>query len=103
MFRFMAFPALLVLSAALLAPARANAEDHDYRYGDRGYYGYDYDRHAGHEYREHRRHEEREWRERERREHEWREHEYREHRWRNRYSNGYYDQFGYWHPYSYRY
>ena len=37
--------------------------------------------------------ERREWRERE-----WREHERRE-RWRR--THGYYDRFGYWHPYGY--
>ena len=102
MFRLLAIPAFIAFSAgALLMPATASADDH-YRYGDRdrGEY-YNGDRHAEHEYREHRRHREHEWREHERREHEYREHSWRSNRNRNR--NGYYDQFGYWHPYQYEY
>lgn len=105
MLRFIAIPALVVSAAALLTPSTASADDRYYRGDrDRGYYENRYygDRHAEHEYREHRRHREHEWREHERREHEWREHEWREHRGRwNSYRNGYYDQFGYWHPYRY--
>ena len=40
--------------------------------------------------------------------HEWREHEWREHRHRHHFrahfhygSSGYYDRWGYWHPYGY--
>jgi len=95
MFRWIRLPALIAVAAApLLLPVTSLADDHHDR-GDRDdYYGRSYygDRHADHEYREHRRHEEHEWRE-----HEWREHERRE----NRYRNGYYDQYGYWHPYAY--
>jgi len=101
MIRVTAVPALIAVAAAvLLMPATSAADDRQY-YGDRdrGYSDGYRDRHAEHEYREHRRHDEREWREQERREHEWREHERRERREGSR--GGYYDRFGYWHPYRY--
>lgn len=79
---------VLGTALSLLSPAAALARDHD---RDRG-------------------HERREWRDNER--HEWREHEWRERGPRFRfyvgpsytygpsyYGNGYYDQWGYWHPY----
>ena len=114
MFRSIAVPALIaVWAAALITPTKASADDRYYGDRDRGYYN-SRDRHAEHEYRERRRNWEREPREHESREHEWREHEWREHGWRehewrehewrghagSRYQNynGYYDQFGYWHP-----
>jgi hypothetical protein len=106
--------ALGIASIALLAiPTIASARDRDdYRYG-RDFY--DRGRHENHEWREREReHERHEWRE-----HEWREHEWRERRWfNNNYyngsynggyynpnygapaGNGYYDSYGYWHPYG---
>jgi hypothetical protein len=59
---------------AIMTPGAALARDHD------------------------RDHERREWREHER--HERREREWREH-YRHAYRYGYYDRWGYWHPYGY--
>ena len=100
MFRLIAVPALIALSAAaLLTPTKALADDRYYGDRDRGYYSSG-ERHAEHEYRERRRQRDHEVREHERREHEWRERERHEaRRYRDRARNGYYDQFGYWRPF----
>jgi hypothetical protein len=102
----------LALAAALtvLGPQVASARDRDdnrYR-GNEGYYGGSYGNGYGYNaygYSPRNSHEEHEWRERQRRE--WREHERRERARRyyynrgNAYQNGYYDSYGYWHPYGY--
>ena len=82
----------LVATLAVFGPAASAQDRDDYRYRN----GYN---------ERHERHEREEWRERERRERrerEWREHERREH-WRssyyNSYRDGFYDEYGYWHPY----
>jgi hypothetical protein len=68
--------ALLLGSLVAVVPQVASARDHDYDYNR--------DHRA---WERHERHERREWREHERWEH------------RYRYSQGYYDRFGYWHWY----
>jgi predicted ABC-class ATPase len=82
----------LVSTLAVFGPAAAAQDRFDY--GDRNGYG-----------ERHERRERQEWRERERRQ--WREHEEREHaqrerredRYYNGYRAGFYDEYGYWHPY----
>jgi len=86
MLKRIALPTALLVSTLgfALAPA-TSARDRD-----------DWGRNNRHEARERQ-----EWREHERRElreREWREHERRE-RWRR--THGYFDRFGYWHPYGY--
>ena len=94
MFRLLAISTLILGSTlAIVQPQVAAAQDRDdwYRGGNR----FDRDRRGDYG---------RERAARERRERqEWREHE----RWEHRYSrdrdsrNGYYDRYGYWHPFSY--
>ena len=94
---------MLASAIAVLGPQVASAQDRDdYRYRDNGYRNnryYDNGYYNGYDARSS--HEAREWREHEQRE--WREHERREHlrRYNRGYQNGYYDRFGYWHPYGY--
>lgn len=91
MFRKLGVTGLVLASAlAVLGPQVASARDRDdYRYSRDAREARD-----GREWRERTGHEREEWREHERRED-------RRYYGRGNYANGYYDQFGYWHPYGY--
>ena|SRR5258708_5875114 len=94
MFRKLAIRISALATVLALLPLGAFAYDHD---DDR----YRRDRRDERRYEQHQQHE---WRERRHREHEWREHEERERRnyyrdYAPNYRNGYYDEYGYWHPY----